>query len=132
MLVQASRDAAAGLRTGGFVSGYRGSPLGTLDSTFASVSDLTSVAGIIVKPAVNEELAATAVAGSQQIAQTVGAKVDGVFALWYGKGPGLDRASDAIRHGNFQGSSPLGGVVLAVGDDHIGKSLRSFVTAMTS
>jgi indolepyruvate ferredoxin oxidoreductase len=75
-----------------------------------------------VKPAVNEELAATAVAGSQQIAQTVGAKVDGVFALWYGKGPGLDRASDAIRHGNFQGSSPLGGVVLAVGDDHIAKS----------
>jgi indolepyruvate ferredoxin oxidoreductase len=83
---------------------------------------LTSAAGIIVKPAVNEELAATAIAGSQQIAQTPGAKVDGVFALWYGKGPGLDRASDAIRHGNFQGASPLGGVVLAVGDDHVAKS----------
>lgn len=122
MLVQADRDRAAGLRTGGFVSGYRGSPLGTLDSAFGTVKQLTDERGIVVKPAVNEEMGATAVAGTQQIDQTPGAKVDGVFALWYGKGPGLDRASDAIRHGNYQGASPAGGVVLAVGDDHIAKS----------
>ena len=122
MLVQADRDEAAGFNTGGFVSGYRGSPLGTLDTAFASALALTDARGIVVMPAVNEEMAATAVAGSQQIAQTSLARVDGVFALWYGKGPGLDRASDAIRHGNYQGSSPHGGVVLAVGDDHIAKS----------
>ncbi|MEY2925730.1 MAG: hypothetical protein RL367_207, partial [Pseudomonadota bacterium] len=122
MLVQADRDKAAGLNTGGFVSGYRGSPLGTLDTAFATARDLTDARGIIVKPAVNEELAATAVAGTQQIERSPGARVDGVFALWYGKGPGVDRASDAIRHGNFQGTSQHGGVVMAVGDDHIAKS----------
>jgi indolepyruvate ferredoxin oxidoreductase len=122
MLVQADRDAADGLKTGGFVSGYRGSPLGTLDTAFASARPLTQERGIVVQPSVNEELAATAVAGTQQIAQTSLAKVDGVFALWYGKGPGLDRASDAVRHGNYQGASPRGGVVLAIGDDHVAKS----------
>jgi len=122
MLLQAERDARAGLKTGGYVSGYRGSPLGTLDSAFASAADLVKAAGIVVQPAVNEELAATAVAGTQQIDQTEGARVDGVFALWYGKGPGLDRASDAIRHGNYQSASAKGGVVLAVGDDHVAKS----------
>jgi indolepyruvate ferredoxin oxidoreductase len=122
MLVQADRDRDSGLSTGGFVSGYRGSPLGTLDTTFNSVAALTKERYIVVRPAVNEEMAATAIAGSQQIAQSPGAKVDGVFALWYGKGPGLDRASDAIRHGNYQGASPHGGVVLAVGDDHVAKS----------
>ncbi|KXU29420.1 hypothetical protein A0J57_18590 [Sphingobium sp. 22B] len=122
MLVQADRDKAAGLNSGGFVSGYRGSPLGTLDTAFAGARMLTAERNIVVRPAVNEELGATAVAGTQQIAQTPGASVDGVFALWYGKGPGLDRASDAIRHGNSAGSSPHGGVLLAVGDDHIAKS----------
>ena len=122
MLVQADRDAAAGMRTGGFVSGYRGSPLGTLDTAFSQVKKMTDDRGIVVRPAVNEEMAATAVAGTQQIMQTPSAKVDGVFALWYGKGPGLDRASDAIRHGNYQGASQQGGVVLAVGDDHVAKS----------
>ncbi|WP_158085734.1 indolepyruvate ferredoxin oxidoreductase family protein [Henriciella aquimarina] len=122
MLLQAERDKKAGLNTGGFASGYQGSPLGTLDMTFAKAAKLVDEAGIVVKPAVNEELAATAVAGSQQIAQSPGAKVDGVFSLWYGKGPGLDRASDAVRHGNMQGTSQYGGVVLAVGDDHIAKS----------
>lgn len=121
-LVQAERDRRAGLRTGGFVSGYRGSPLGTLDSAFARVGDLVSASGIVVQPAVNEELAATAIGGTQHIAMTEGAKVDGVFALWYGKGPGVDRAADALRHGNYAGSSRLGGVVVAVGDDHAGKS----------
>lgn len=122
MLLQAERDRAAGLNTAGFVSGYRGSPLGTLDSAFASVKRLTDDGKIVVQPAVNEELAATAVAGTQQIHRSFGARVDGVFALWYGKGPGLDRAADGIRHGNTQGSSPNGGVVLAVGDDHLAKS----------
>lgn len=122
MLVQAERDAAAGLKTGGYVSGYRGSPLGTLDTAFASAGKQIAERGIVVQPAVNEEMGATAVAGTQQIAQTSGARVDGIFSLWYGKGPGVDRASDALRHGNFQGSSPKGGVVLAVGDDHVAKS----------
>lgn len=122
MILQAERDAAAGRRTAGYVTGYRGSPLGTLDTAFASAKKLTGKLGIVVQPGVNEEMAATAVAGSQQIAQTEGARVDGVFALWYGKGPGVDRASDALRHANFQGASPLGGVVLAVGDDHLAKS----------
>lgn len=122
MLVQAERDRAAGLKTGGFVSGYRGSPLGTLDMAFSSAGALVKKCGIVVKPAVNEELGATAIAGTQQIEQSRGAKFDGVFSLWYGKGPGLDRASDAIRHGNYQGASRHGGVVLAVGDDHIAKS----------
>lgn len=122
MILQAERDRLAGLRTGGFVSGYRGSPLGTLDSAFERAGGLPQEAGIVVKPAVNEDLAATAVAGSQQLERSPGAKVDGVFALWYGKGPGLDRAADAVRHGNYQGSSAHGGVVLAVGDDHVAKS----------
>ncbi|MBR0706985.1 indolepyruvate ferredoxin oxidoreductase family protein [Bradyrhizobium liaoningense] len=122
MLLQAERDRKSGLSTAGFVSGYRGSPLGTLDGAFASASRLTGESKIVVQPAVNEELAATAVAGTQQIHQSPGARVNGVFALWYGKGPGLDRAADAIRHGNSQGSSPNGGVVVAVGDDHLAKS----------
>lgn len=122
MLVQADRDRAAGLNTGGFVSGYRGSPLGTLDSAFDTARDLTQKNGIVVRPAVNEELGATAVAGSQQINMTPGATVEGVFALWYGKGPGVDRAADALRHGNYSGASAKGGVVMAVGDDHMAKS----------
>lgn len=122
MLVQAESDAAAGIKTGGFVSGYRGSPLGGLDTAFAGAGDLVRDRGIVVKPAVNEELAATAIAGSQQIEHSPGAKVEGVFSLWYGKGPGLDQASDAIRHGVQQGTSAKGGVVMAVGDDHLSKS----------
>lgn len=122
MLLQAERDRNDGLNTGGFVSGYRGSPLGTVDTTFAQAGTLAEAAGIVVMPAVNEELGATAIAGTQQIDTTPSAKVQGVFSLWYGKGPGLDRAADAIRHGNGQGSSRFGGVVLAVGDDHVAKS----------
>ena len=122
MLLQADRDRAVSLNTAGFVSGYRGSPLGTLDMAFAGAAPLPENAGIKVMPAVNEELAATAIAGTQQIEQSPGRKVDGIFSLWYGKGPGLDRAADAVRHGNAQGSSRLGGVVVAVGDDHAAKS----------
>ncbi|MXO60653.1 indolepyruvate ferredoxin oxidoreductase family protein [Altererythrobacter salegens] len=122
MILQAERDKAAGIKSGGFVSGYRGSPLGTLDTAFQGARDSMAGLDIKVMPAVNEELGATAIAGTQQIEQSPGARVQGVYSLWYGKGPGFDRASDAIRHGNYQGSSPFGGVVLAVGDDHLAKS----------
>ncbi len=122
MILQWEKDQSSGLNTGGFVSGYRGSPLGVLDSAFASASDHFQDLNIKVMPAVNEEMAATAIAGTQQIDQTPSPNVQGVFSLWYGKGPGFDRASDAIRHGNYQGSSPQGGVVVAVGDDHLAKS----------
>ena len=98
MLLQAERDRAAGLKTRGFVSGYRGSPLGTLDTAFMGAGALPDEAGVVVQPAVNEEMAATAIAGSQQIERSPGARVQGIFSLWYGKGPGLDRACDAIRH----------------------------------
>jgi indolepyruvate ferredoxin oxidoreductase len=122
LLVRADLDRTAGLHTGGFVSGYRGSPLGTLDRAFENAGSLIGDAGIVVRPAVNEEMAATAITGTQQIAQSKDAKVEGVFSLWYGKGPGLDRAADAIRHGNQQGASRKGGVVMAIGDDHLAKS----------
>jgi len=122
MLLQAEADKATDISSGGFVSGYRGSPLGGLDSAFASVQTMLDKRGIVLRPAVNEDLAATAIAGSQQVERTPGAGVSGVFSLWYGKGPGLDRASDAIRHGVQQGTSPHGGVILAVGDDHLAKS----------
>ena len=121
-LVQAERDRRIGLNTAGFVSGYRGSPLGTLDSTFAKVKDRLAEGRIVVQPAVNEEMAATAIGGTQHIAMSDGATVDGVFGLWYGKGPGVDRAADALRHANYAGASRLGGVIVAVGDDHQGKS----------
>jgi indolepyruvate ferredoxin oxidoreductase len=121
-LIQADRDRRAGLNTGGFVSGYRGSPLGMLDTAFATIPQLLKDRGIIVRPAVNEEMAATAIGGTQHIALTDGATVDGVFGLWYGKGPGIDRATDALRHANYAGASRHGGVLLVVGDDHQGKS----------
>ena len=122
MMLQGERDRTAGLTTGGFVSGYRGSPLGTLDTAFQRAHSLFADLDVKVMPAVNEEMAATAIAGTQQIEQSPGARVQGVYSLWYGKGPGFDRASDAIRHGNYQGSSRFGGVVVAVGDDHVAKS----------
>ena len=122
MLEQGDRDRAAGLKTGGFVSGYRGSPLAGLDKEFARAGRFLGERRIELRPGINEELAATAVWGSQQTGLFGGADVDGVFALWYGKGAGLDRAGDAIRHGNAAGSSPRGGVVVAIGDDHVAKS----------
>jgi indolepyruvate ferredoxin oxidoreductase len=122
MLVQAERDQQAGWNTRGFVSGYRGSPLGTLDTSFASVKSLVEERGVVVRPAINEELGATQVWGTQNLALSPGARAEGVFALWYGKGPGLDRAADAMRHGNSAGASPRGGVVVAIGDDHLAKS----------
>ena len=118
VLDQARRDREAGLSTGGFVSGYRGSPLGGLDLELWKNAQRIAGAGIEFLPAVNEDLAATAVLGSQQVEGDARASVEGVFALWYGKGPGLDRAGDALKHGNAYGSSPHGGVLVVAGDDH--------------
>ncbi|MEM7377957.1 MAG: indolepyruvate ferredoxin oxidoreductase family protein [Pseudomonadota bacterium] len=122
VLLQRELDAAAGLNTGGYVSGYRGSPMGGLDSTAYREKARLEAAGVVFRPAVNEELAATALWGTQQLDAVPNPNVDGVFGLWYGKGPGVDRAGDALRHGNTAGAHPNGGVVVAYGDDHPGKS----------
>lgn len=118
ILDQRRRDQAAGLNTAGFVSGYRGSPLGAVDMELWRAKDLLAAAKVEFLPAVNEDLAATAVLGSQQVEGYPDKEVDGVFGLWYGKGPGVDRSGDALKHGNAYGSSPTGGVLVVVGDDH--------------
>ena len=118
MLDQARRDRSAGLNTGGFVSGYRGSPLGGLDQELWRISDQLEKAGIKFLPAVNEDLGATAVLGAQQAHLDPQAQVEGVFSMWYGKGPGVDRSGDALKHGNAYGSAPKGGVLVVAGDDH--------------
>ncbi|OUR79189.1 pyruvate ferredoxin oxidoreductase [Alphaproteobacteria bacterium 46_93_T64] len=117
-LMQKIRDEDAALNTAGFVSGYRGSPLATLDKELWSIQGLLKDKHIEFVPAVNEELAATAILGSQQVETDPKKTVDGVFGLWYGKGPGVDRAGDALKHGNAYGSSPTGGVLVVAGDDH--------------
>ncbi len=122
MLMQQARDAAAGLNTAGYVSGYRGSPLGAVDRQMAMAKPDLEAAQILFHPGLNEDLAATACWGTQQANLRGDGKHDGVFSLWYGKGPGVDRSGDAIRHGNLAGTSPHGGVVLAMGDDHVGES----------
>jgi indolepyruvate ferredoxin oxidoreductase len=121
-LEQRRLDQAAGLNTAGFISGYRGSPLGAYDLALKGAAAHLSEHQVRFEPGVNEDLAATAIWGTQQLNSFPGAQVDGVFSLWYGKGPGVDRAGDAIKHGNFQGSAQYGGVVLAFGDDHACKS----------
>jgi indolepyruvate ferredoxin oxidoreductase len=118
VLDQARRDRAAGLHTGGLVSGYRGSPLGAVDLEMWRARELTEKSGIEFLPAINEDLAATAILGSQQVETNPDRTVIGVFGLWYGKGPGIDRAGDALKHGNAYGSSPHGGVLVVAGDDH--------------
>ena len=117
-LLQRQLDQAAGLNTAGFVSGYRGSPLGGYDQELWRAQALLDQHGIRFLPAVNEDLAATAVLGTQQVESDPRRTVQGVFSIWYGKGPGLDRAGDALRHGNAYGSSPHGGVLVVAGDDH--------------
>ena len=121
-MVQRQRDAAAGLNTAAFVTGYRGSPLGGLDQGLWSARRFVEKNHIKFQPAINEEMAATAVWGSQQLGLFPGAKYDGVFAMWYGKGPGVDRSGDALKHGNSAGSAPYGGVLCLAGDDHTCKS----------
>ncbi|MBW7901127.1 MAG: indolepyruvate ferredoxin oxidoreductase family protein [Rhodocyclaceae bacterium] len=121
-LLQRQRDAAAGLDTAGFVSGYRGSPLGGVDQAFWAAKKILEAQHIVFQPGVNEDLAATAVWGSQQVNLFPGAKHDGVFAMWYGKGPGVDRCGDVFRHANAAGSSRHGGVLVVAGDDHNAKS----------
>ncbi|MCP5420340.1 MAG: indolepyruvate ferredoxin oxidoreductase family protein [Gammaproteobacteria bacterium] len=121
-MLQRQRDLAAGLNTAGFISGYRGSPLGGLDKTLWQARNHLDEHHIRFQPGVNEDLAATAVWGSQQVNLYPGAKYDGVFALWYGKGPGVDRSGDVFRHANAAGTSPHGGVLVVAGDDHAAKS----------
>jgi len=117
-MTQQQRDRKAGLNTAGYVTGYRGSPLGGFDEQLRKASSHLQAHQVLFVPGINEDLAATAVWGTQQ-AQTAGeGKYDGVFALWYGKGPGVDRSGDALRHGNLAGSSVHGGVLLLMGDDH--------------
>ncbi|MDA8444155.1 indolepyruvate ferredoxin oxidoreductase family protein [Paracidovorax valerianellae] len=122
-MLQRQRDAIAGLNTAGFISGYRGSPLGTYDQALWSAKKHLAQNHIVFQPGVNEELGATAVWGTQQLdlyPQTK--KYDGVFGIWYGKGPGVDRCSDVFKHANMAGTSRHGGVIAIAGDDHISKS----------
>jgi len=121
-LMQQQRDRKAGLNTAGYVTGYRGSPLGGVDREFHRASDILDEHNVKFHPAVNEDLAATALWGSQQVNMYEGAKFDGVFGMWYGKGPGVDRSGDVFRHANSAGTSPHGGVLLLAGDDPACKS----------
>ena len=118
LLDQRRRDIADGINSAGFVSGYRGSPLGGVDLERWRAKTLLQAGRIEFLPAINEDLAATAVLGSQQVETNPRREVDGVFGLWYGKGPGVDRSGDALKHGNAYGSSPHGGVLVVAGDDH--------------
>ena len=118
MLVQRWRDQAGGLNTAGFVCGYRGSPLGGIDEAFWRAQKHLDANGVKFLPGVNEELAATAVWGTQQVHLTGESAVDGVYAMWYGKGPGVDRCGDVFKHMSHGGTSAHGGVLLVAGDDH--------------
>jgi indolepyruvate ferredoxin oxidoreductase len=121
-LLQRTLDVAAGRNTAGFVTGYRGSPLGNVDIQMWHAREQLAAHHIHFQPGVNEDLAATAIWGSQQVALTEGAKYEGVFAYWYGKGPGVDRSGDVFKHANFAGTARSGGVLLIAGDDHNCKS----------
>jgi indolepyruvate ferredoxin oxidoreductase len=121
-LQQRMRDEAAGKNTGGYISGYRGSPLGRYDMELWRQDALLKKNNIHFRAAVNEDLAATAIWGAQYVGTFPGAKVDGVFGIWYGKGPGVDRSGDVLRHANSAGTGPWGGVVALAGDDHGAKS----------
>ncbi len=122
LLDQARRDAAAGLTSGGFVSGYRGSPITTLDAQLWAAEKLLTQHDIRFEPGLNEELAATSLRGTQQLGWYGKPRVDGVFSLWYAKGVGVERAGEAIKAANFEGTHPQGGALLLCGDDHAAKS----------
>jgi len=122
MLAQAARDKAQGLDTAGYVSGYRGSPLGAVDMQMERARPQLSQAQITFQEGLNEDLAATAIWGTQQAELRGEGRHQGVFALWYGKGPGVDRSGDVMKHANMAGTSPHGGVIMAMGDDHTGES----------
>jgi len=122
-MLQRVRDASAGLNTAGFVSGYRGSPLGGYDQALWSARQHLAAHHVVFQPGVNEELAATALWGTQQLEfDAANKKYDGVFGIWYGKGPGVDRCSDVFKHANMAGTAPAGGVIAVAGDDHVAKS----------
>jgi len=118
VLAQAERDRAAGFDTAGFASGYRGSPLSAVDQEMWRAKKQLADARVRFQPAINEDLAATAVLGTQKVEADGDREVQGVFALWYGKGAGVDRSGDVLKHGNAYGSSPHGGVLVVAGDDH--------------
>ncbi|ALT79359.1 indolepyruvate ferredoxin oxidoreductase family protein [Paucibacter sp. KCTC 42545] len=122
-MLQRTRDAMVGLNTGGFISGYRGSPLGTYDQALQAAKKHLAKQNIVFQPGVNEELGATAVWGTQQLDLFPEKnKFDGVFGIWYGKGPGVDRCIDVFKHANMAGTAKHGGVIAVAGDDHIAKS----------
>ncbi|HEY6024216.1 MAG TPA: indolepyruvate ferredoxin oxidoreductase family protein, partial [Pseudolabrys sp.] len=121
-LMQKERDHRAGLKTAGYVTGYRGSPLGGLDQQFMRAARHIAAADVKFQPGINEELAATALWGSQQAELRGEGRFDGVFGMWYGKGPGVDRSGDVFRHANFAGTSKNGGVLALMGDDHTAES----------
>ncbi|PND38174.1 pyruvate ferredoxin oxidoreductase [Paucibacter aquatile] len=118
LLAQKAQDESKGLNTAGFVSGYRGSPLGMVDQQLWKAKKFLDAAKVNFLPAINEDLAATACLGVQRVALDPKRTADGVFAMWYGKGPGVDRSGDALKHGNVYGTSKLGGVLVVCGDDH--------------
>jgi indolepyruvate ferredoxin oxidoreductase len=123
-MLQRVRDLRVGKNTAGFVSGYRGSPLGTYDQSLVKAEKYLKAHHVVFQPGVNEELAATALWGTQQLgfAPPGTNKYDGVFGIWYGKGPGVDRCSDVFKHANMAGTTEWGGVIAVAGDDHISKS----------
>ena len=123
-MLQRQRDALQGKNTAGFISGYRGSPLGGYDQALQKAAPYLKAQNIVFQPGVNEELAATALWGTQQLgfAPPGSNKFDGVFGIWYGKGPGVDRCSDVFKHANMAGTTPWGGVIAVAGDDHVAKS----------
>jgi indolepyruvate ferredoxin oxidoreductase len=122
LLMQKELDRRSGLNTAGFVSGYRGSPLGGLDTTFLRAKKVLDAHDVVFQPGLNEDLAATAIWGTQQAEMRGEGRFDGVFGLWYGKGPGVDRCGDVFRHANLAGTSKHGGVLALMGDDHTAES----------
>jgi indolepyruvate ferredoxin oxidoreductase len=121
-MLQHARDRAAGLNTAGYISGYRGSPLGGLDTALVEARPFLAAHNIDFQPGVNEDLAATAIWGTQQLHLFPDPQVDGIFAMWYGKGPGVDRCGDVFKHANYAGTAKHGGVLLIAGDDHSARS----------